>query len=584
MDPKNNDSFTKRTWKLLYPFWFSEEKYWAWGLSLSILAGIAGYVYLTFRINYWSRDFYNTFTDLDISEFYRLLGVFAYLATMTIATFTIKNYLIQVLEIRWRRWMTQNFTKMWLSHHAYYGLQLSGDGTDNPDQRIQQDINLFTAQTAGLFFVFFREILLMFTFLGVLWALSGEITFSIGSTEIVIQGYMCWAALLIAVVGTFISFKIGHPLIRLDFQQEKREADFRYSLVRLRENVEGVALYEGEERESAIFRRRFKQILRNYYQIIHRMLFVNFWTSGYSQVGAIIPALLAAPKIFGGAIKFGGFMQILGAYRYVQDALSFFVENYPVIASWKATTQRLLSFSEQANFIMDRQLKGESNIHIQRLPKIKNIQINDLHVELPNGEVLFDKFHSTFTRGKHTLIIGASGTGKSTLFRTIAGIWPYGAGDISVPQKDSLMFLPQKPYMPLGTLGEVLCYPNDYHQISFEVFEEVLEKVQLKEFIERVDEINDWSRILSLGEQQRAAIARVLIQKPDWLFLDEATSAMEEKAEAHLYKILEDSLPKTTLVTIGHRSSLKKYHEHVITVKRKPNVQSKIEPEILVLE
>lgn len=584
MSPKNNDSFSKRTWRLFYPFWLSEHKYWAWGLSLSILGLVGVYVYLVLKLNYWSREFYNTFTDLDLQEFYRLLVVFAGLATMTIITFTIKNYLVNVLEIRWRRYMTHQFTQLWLRHHAYYGLQLNGNGTDNPDQRIQQDIHLFTTQTAGLFFAFFREFVLLLAFLGVLWVLSGEITFTLMGVEVVIHGYMCWAALLISVIGTFISVKVGRPLIRLDFQQEKREADFRYSLVRLRENVEGVALYEGEDREDAIFSRRFTSIVHNYYRIIHRMLFVNFWTSGYSQVGAIIPALLAAPKIFGSVIKFGGFMQILGAYRYVQDALSFIVDNFPVIASWKATTQRLLSFAEQATIIRERQLSGESKIHVKRLASLKNVEISDLHVELPNGEILFDDFHCTFTKGKHTLIIGPSGTGKSTLFRTIAGIWPYGAGDIRVPKKDVLMFLPQRPYMPLGTLGEVLCYPNDYQEVPFEVFVETLKKVNLTPLIRRVDDVNDWARVLSLGEQQRVAIARVLIQKPDWLFLDEATSAMEEKAEASLYKVLEEDLPKTTLVTIGHRSSLKKFHDHVITVKRKPHVNPMKEPEILVLE
>ena len=584
MGLKNNDSFSRKTWRLLYPFWFSEEKYWAWGLTVSILTGLGIYVYISVRLNYWSREFYDTFSTLDINEFYHLLGEFAVLASIAIFVFTFKSYLVRLLEIRWRRWLTQKYTNMWLNHHAYYGLQLDGAGTDNPDQRIQQDIYMFTAQTAGLFFTLFREVVLMITFLGVLWSVSGDYTITIGTTPIIIHGYMCWAALIFAIAGTTVSLKIGRPLIRLDYERERCEADFRYSLVRLRENVEGVALYEGEDREEDIFKRRFKEIVSNYYRIVYRMLFINFWTSSYSQVGAIIPALLAAPKVFSGAIKFGGFMQILGAYSYVQSALSFVVDNYAVIAAWKATTQRLLSFAEKADEIRDRQLRGESLIHINQLPKIKDLEITNLHVELPGGEILFDDFHSTFKRGDHTLIIGPSGTGKSTLFRTIAGIWPYGAGEINVPRKDNLMFLPQKPYMPLGTLGEVLCYPNDYHKVPRKQLQHALEKANLTPLALRIDEVNDWSRVLSLGEQQRVAIARVLIQKPDWLFLDEATSAMEEKAEAGLYQVLAKELPKTTLVSIGHRTSLKKFHSHIIKLKRKPQPKVEAGPEILVLE
>jgi putative ATP-binding cassette transporter len=551
-----NFTFISQVWTyLIRPYWTSRDRWLALGLLISQMVLIGFFVYLSILLNYWGNDFYTALQELNGKAFFSLLGTFTILAFLSIAAFMMRSYLLQILELRWRKWMTQHFLDRWTHNKRYYALQLQGDGTDNPDQRIADDTRQFINSSLALTLGFFEQICTLCAFLGVLWALSGALTFTLGGIAFVIPGYMFWAALLYAVGGSFVSHYLGRPLIRLDYTKEKREADFRYSLVRFRENMEGVALYQGEAREREIFGLRINQIVKNFHEIINRSFITNTWKSFYGQVDIIFPALLAAPRLFAKEISFGGLMQTLSAFNHVSTALAFFVDNYPSIAAWQATTNRLLEFKHYLETDLSSSL-------IRTVHDAPEIRVSCERVSLPHGVVLHRDVQLVFKQAEHTLITGPTGIGKSTLARVIAGLWTYGEGKVTI-NNDPFLFLPQKPYMPLGSLNLVLHYPSLPGKRRAET-EDVLRAVGLEAFISRLDEVNDWARVLSLGEQQRIAIARAMLSKPQWLFLDEATSAMDEGSEAQLYRTLKAYLPTITLISIGHRESLKSLHDREI--------------------
>lgn len=548
-------TFLRQVWDhLIRPYWTSSERWIALSLlgANMFLTGL--FVFLSIRLNYWSNDFYTALQELDGGSFFHLLGIFAILAFFSIVIFIVKFYLLQILEIRWRRWMIQYFIENWTHNHRYYSLQLKGQGTDNPDQRIAEDTHQFINGSLSLTLGFFQQVCTLAAFLGVLWTLSGMLTFSLGGITFSIPGYMCWAALLYAAGGSFISYYLGRPLIQLNYEHEKREANFRYSLVRFRENMEGIALYKGEAQEKGIFGICISQIAKNFHDIIKRSLVINTWNSFYGQVNIVFPILFAAPRLFAKEISFGGLMQILGAFNHVSNALAFIVDNYPSIANWCATTNRLLEFKQNLE-------EAHPSLLVHVVHDKEEIQVSCETIALPHGAVLNENLELLFKKRENTLITGPTGIGKSTLARVIAGLWTYGKGEIRIPSSPFL-FLPQKPYMPLGSLRSVLHYPASPD--STQETEDVLRAVGLVAFIQRLEEVNDWARVLSLGEQQRIAIARALLTKPQWLFLDEATSAMDEGSEAQLYRTLKAYLPNTTLISIGHRESLKPLHDREI--------------------
>ena len=549
-------------WTLIRPYWFSEDRWAGRGLLLVVVVLNLFIVYINVLLSKWYNLFYNSLQDKDFAAFSSLLIRFSWLAGLFIVAAVYQIYLNQMLQIRWRRWLTERYLGAWLTDGAYYRMQLTSGETDNPDQRISDDLRLFVTGALSLSIGGMRAVVTLVSFLGILWGLSGSVTLPIGA-GVTLPGYMVWAALAYAIAGTWLTNLIGRPLVRLNFNQQRYEADFRFSLVRFRENTEGVALYKGEADEMRTFRERFGSVVRNWWDIMRQQKRLTWFTSGYGQAAIIFPILVAAPRYFRGEIPLGALMQTSQAFGQVQDSLSFIITSYTDIAEWRAVVLRLLGFERAlARVRADAAVEGVRH----GTGAAGALSLDRVNLALPGGRSLMEGVSFDIQPGDTTLISGPSGAGKSTLFRAIAGIWPFGRGEIRLPRDGRVLFLPQKPYLPIGTLREVVSYPTPPAGVADGALREALQVVGLPELAARLDETAHWAQALSPGEQQRIAFARALVQRPDWLFLDEATSAVDEETEARLYSLLRDRLPGTTVVSVGHRSTLRAFHARRLTV------------------
>lgn len=546
-----------KIWALVKPFWVSDERFAARGLLAAVVGLNLALVYLAVLINQWNNAFYNALDAKNYDEFKTQLVRFTVLAFIHIVIAVYAVYLRQMLQIRWRRWLTEVFIGDWLHARTYYRLELMTNGTDNPDQRIQEDLNVFTQMTLALGLDFMRSLVTLVSFAGILWGLSGALRFTLAGHEFAVPGYMMWVAVIYSAAGTWLTHKIGLPLVGLNFQQQRYEADLRYGLVRLRENAEGVALYHGEEDEQRSLSARFGHVVGNWWSLMVYGKRLNWFTNFYGQIAIIFPFVVSAPRYFAGQMKLGGLMQTASAFGRVQDALSWFVGAYADLAQWKATVDRLTGFHEAIQSA-HRAAAGEG-IQVQAV-EAETVLARDTEIALPDGRVLIGRTTTALEPGVNTLVTGPSGAGKSTLFRALAGIWPFGRGRIEVPAHAKLMFLPQKPYLPLGTLRQIVAYPAGASGFSDGEIASALELCGLAEFAARLDEEQPWAQRLSPGEQQRLAFARVLLNQPDWLFLDEATSALDAEREQQLYALVRERLPQTTLVSIAHRPSVAAFH------------------------
>lgn len=570
---KLRNTFFSDLWSLTRPYWFSSEKWAARGLLAAVIALNLGLVYLEVVLSYWQNDFYNTLQNSNQTAFFSELMRFCWIAAAFIVIAVYELYLNQMLQIRWRQWLTRNYLEEWIGRRAYYRMQLSDRGTDNPDQRIAEDLADFCEKTLALSIGLMSAVITLLSFLAILWTLSGSLSVELFGRTIEIPGYMVWIALLYSIAGTLIAHWIGKPLVALNFQKQKAEADFRFSLVRFRENGEAIALYRGEKDEIRQLNSRFTAVAANWWQLMRRTKKLMWFRQGYGQAAVVFPFVVAAPRFFSGAIQLGDLMQTSTAFGKVQSSLSWFIDAYAQIATWKATVDRLTTFRTAI------QTAATQSDGISARSAAQNAySLRHLCIDLPSGQRLLEEPAFALNAGECVLISGASGSGKSTLFRALAGIWPFGAGEIAQPAAARVLFLPQKPYLTIGTLREQLCYPSAPDAFDDATLLAALTDCRLPALAPRLDESQHWTQILSGGEQQRIAFARALLQQPDWIFMDEATSALDEATESALYEVLRERLPASAVISIGHRASLRRFHTRHLEIRRDGSTAGRLLP------
>ncbi len=534
-----------------------QERYIAHGLLFVLLAINIAQVLATVLLNQWNNRFYTALQERAEATFWIELRFFTIVAFFWVVLAVYELYLTQYTQIRWRRWMTAQLTDHWLAGGVHYRMRLTGSQTDNPDQRIAEDVRMFTSTTLELMIRFFSAVLSLYAFVLILWGLSSSFTYQVAGFKLEsIPGYLVWAALIFAVVGTVFAHLIGRSLILINFQRQRYEADFRFSLVRVRENDEQIALLKGEEAERSGLARRFGNIVSNWFDYMRYTKRLTWFTAFLNQTSIIFPYVILAPAYFTGAVQLGSLTQTAGAFGRVEASLSLFTNLYSSLAEYKSVIDRLTGFNRTAAAV---QAPPTPAIATQTTGDA--LHLSDLAVTLPDGKPVVTAPSLTVAPGDHVLVTGPSGSGKSTLFRALAGIWPHGSGSVTVPAGASLLLLPQRPYFPVGTLRDAVSYPGGRGDYSDADIVKALEAVKLPGLAARLDEEASWHMILSGGEQQRLAMARALLSRPDWLFLDEATAAIDEAGEAALYNTIREWLPKATLVSIGHRSTLANFHD-----------------------
>ena len=564
---KNISSTLATVWRISAPYFRSEDKWAGRGLLAAVIAIELAIVGITVLINQWNSRFYNALQERNWDNFVSEIIYFSVLAAIFIVLAVYQLYLNQWLQIRWRRWMTAQYLGDWLDKANHYRMQLQGDAADNPDQRMTDDVKLFVDRTLNIGVGLLSSIVTLASFVTILWGLSNAAPLHMFGREIAFPGYLVWGALIYSVLGTILTHMIGWPLVGIDFRQQQYEADFRFNLVRVRENSEQIALLRGEDAERERLLVRFGRVVENWLAIMSRTKKVTAFTASYSQASVIFPYVLVAPAYFAEKIQLGGMMQTASAFSSVQGALSFFITIYRQLAEWQAVVNRLDGF--EAGIAQARELAtGNDRIHVTSAAEGGGIDIKGLMLRLPDGTPLVNADRFSLRRGERTLVTGPSGAGKSTLFRAIAGIWPFGAGSIVVPAGASLMMLPQRPYFPTGPLRGAVEYPAKEGTFTASQISSAIEAVGLPKLVSQTEEHGHWNRTLSLGEQQRLGLARALLHAPDYLFLDEATASLDEPSEAALYRLLGEKLPQTTIVSIGHRSTLDAFHQRNVSLVR----------------
>ena len=561
---KKIGSFVTDWWRLVVPYFKSEE----WPIAIALLIGAIaltfGLVGFEVAFNNWNRRFYDAIQAKDEPVFWREIVTFSWLAAIYIVLLVARYVVSPYLRLRWRRWLTRRYLAHWFDDRGYYRIELART-VDNADQRIAEDLRQLGEFTMSLLLGLLGAVATLVSFLFILWELSGPLSLASIGLDVTIPGYMAWICLIYALAGTLLANLVGRRLIPLNFMKQRYEANFRFALVRVRENAEGIALYHGEAREEEALNARFLDVFNNGFRVLLTQAQLAFYQYGYGQLAIIFPYVVTAPRFFAGIITFGVMTQTASAFGQVQTALSFFIDNYTSLAELRAVMDRLKGLQAA----IDDKPEHEA-IDVVAESGRSEVGVSGMTLGLPTGQVLLRDANLAFRPGEATLITGQSGSGKSTLFRALAGIWPFGKGQVHVPAGARVLFLPQKPYIPIGTLRDAVKYPDEHSRASDQELVTALQAAQLGHLAGRLDEEAHWSNVLSGGEQQRLAVARALVFKPDWLFMDEATAALDDANEAAIYTELKQRLPQTTMVSIGHRPTLRQWHKRLVELQRAP--------------
>ena len=552
-------------WRLTSQYFRGEDRRRARWLSAGVLGLTLLQIGVQVRFNIWNRDFFNALESRDRDAFFGQLGLFMALTVGSMVTAVFQLYMRQMLQLHWREWLVKRLHHRWLESGRHYRINFLPDAADNPDQRISENTRWATAIAVDMAVGLISSVLMLVSFVGILWTLSGPLHVSLGQSDFEIPGYMVFAALLYAGVGSALTWFIGRPMVAANIRRNEAESDHRFALVRLRESSEGVALIGGEADEERGLSRAFDHVVQSMLDLMRSERRLMWLTSAYGMLLTVFPVLVASPRYFAGAITLGVLMQISSAFGQVTSSLNWFVDNFPRLADWRSHVARVVELEETLDGADVNE--ADTVIAIEEGPDADGQEVlafRDLQIAQADGAMVIEEANAEIGPGEKVLILGESGSGKSTLFRAIAGLWPWGSGTIRIPRRDSMMFMPQRPYLPLGTLHAALTYPAPAEEHPREAVQAALERCGLDGLVPRLDEEERWDRILSLGEQQRLAFARLLLHRPGWVFMDEATAALDEANQDSMMSLFGEELAGSALVSIGHRPGLDAYHDRTL--------------------